>query len=303
MTFDLIRPEPITAGMVTTNVAMTEAAWAALTTYADAAIVRRLKDDIWHRFESLHGTNLGNDPALDVAEDHWVDLGAVNAFKMFDNAVQSQTENAETITVSIAFDGGVLLDTLWLDNLDAATLDVTITDAVDGVVREASFDLISLSGITDFYGWCFEPISRLKSVLLQDLPPYPGVTLDVVLSDPGAVAKCGLVTPGLAKSLGTTQWGVRIGIDDYSRKEVNELGNFVVVERAFSKTMNAVINVAADFTDELAETLAAYRATPALWVASGQYTSTAIWGFFASFDEEIAYPDLTLCSLEIKGLT
>jgi hypothetical protein len=289
--------------MITTSVAISETAWSNATTYGAAAIVRREKTGLQHRFESRAGGNLNNDPALDVDADFWLDLGAVNAHLMFDGIVQTQTEAAEEIDVSLDFAAGARADVVLLENLDAAEVRVVLTDAGDGDVFDETFDLLSTSGIVDFWEWCFEPVSYLTSIIITDLPPYDGAVLAVTILQPGGTARCGLLMAGFSRRLGTTQWGVGLGITDYSVKQTDDLGRMSVLQRAYAKRATFTINVEASFVDELATLLPAYRATPVLWVGDDSYASTAVWGFFREFAIEIAFPDLSYCSLEVEGLT
>jgi hypothetical protein len=298
----LIRPEAVTEAMLTSNVAQADAAWSSVTTYSAGAIKRRALNGIQHRWESQVGSNLNHDPALDDGTN-WIDLGASEPYLMFDGAVQSQTENADSIEVAVQFDADRLIDSVYFENLSATALHLTLTDAGEGVVFDETYDLIATSGITDFWAWCFEPVRRLASVVVTDLPPYPGILLEAELTEAGETVKCGALVPGLGRTLGGNQWGANVGIADYSVKQADDFGNFTPLERAYAKRATFTLNVDAGFVDELVTLLATYRATAALYIADANFTATAVWGFFRDFNVEIAYPDVAFCSLEVEGLT
>jgi hypothetical protein len=99
------------------------------------------------------------------------------------------------------------------------------------------------------------------------------------------------------------QYGARVGIQDYSRKEKNDFGDTVLVERAFAKRANFDLILEKFETDQLQNFLAEIRATNALWIGSDEYESTIVFGFYKSFDILISYPTRSDCSLEIEGLT
>lgn len=301
--FALGRPIAITEAMlVSTNVAVTEAAWLVGTTYADGAIVRRPVGGIQHRFESLAGSNTGNDPATDDGT-WWVNLGPINAHRMFDGAIQTQTTNADEIAVEVQFDVEEAFDWIYLAGLAGTEVAVTLTDATDGVVYDEVFDLISDSGITDWWGFFFEPITRLTELALTDLnAAYSGLTLEVSVTEAGATVACGAVVPALSKVLGYTQWGASIGIQDYSVKTVDEFGNFTILERAFAKRLESNLFIPAALVDEVASILTSYRATPALFIAASGYTATVVWGFVREWQVGIEYPDMSLAPIQVEGL-
>jgi len=40
-----------------------------------------------------------------------------------------------------------------------------------------------------------------------------------------------------------------------------------------------------------------------LWVGSGEFESTTLFGFYKNFDILISYPEHADCDLEVEGLT
>jgi hypothetical protein len=131
-----------------------------------------------HAYQSLGGSNLGNALSDDTK---WLDLGPDNRWKMFDQSVQSQTTAEHEIHVTLAIPGRA--DTVSLQNVDAASARVILTDATDGVVYDQWLSLVSPSGITDWYAWFFTPIERVSTKTFTGLPPYANATLEVILSD------------------------------------------------------------------------------------------------------------------------
>lgn len=131
-----------------------------------------------HLYQSLGSGNVGH--ALSDATK-WLDLGPDNCWNMFDQSVQSQTSAEHEIHVTLAIPGRA--DTVSLQNVDAASARVIMTDAVDGVVYDQWLSLVSPSGITDWYAWFFTPIERVSTKTFIGLPPYANPTLEVILSD------------------------------------------------------------------------------------------------------------------------
>lgn len=252
-------------------------------------------------YESLQAGNIGHYPSHADSATWWLDLGATNRWKMFDGAVQSQTTNADSIDVDILADGRV--DSVALLNVSAASATVTMTDATDGVVFNETYPLVSDSGITDWYAYFFEAIVRLQDLVVDGLPPYANATIGVTLTDTGNIAKCGAMVLGFSKELGGAQFGLGVGITDYSVKQQDDFGNYTILERAFRKTSDMALVVQNSFIDQLQILLAQYRATPIVYVGVDDYGATVIYGFFKEFVINITYVEESICTLSLEGLT
>jgi hypothetical protein len=108
---------------------------------------------------------------------------------------------------------------------------------------------------------------------------------------------------GQTLATGISLEGAEAGIVDYSRKEVDQWGNYSLVARAFVKkmTVQAVVDtVDVDRTQRLLED---YRATPTVWIAHGDFVSLGLFGFFRNFTTAFSYPTETVISFDLEGLT
>ncbi len=269
------------------------------TSYALGDRVIEVAADSHHAYESLLASNVGNTPAF--SPTNWLDLGATNRWRLFDGSVTSQTRNPDSIAATFQVPGRA--DSVALLNANAASARMVMTDTIEGVVYDQTFGLVSDSGITDWHAWFFEPIERIADLAVSDMPPYANAQLSVTLSDPGAEVACGACIVGLSRAIGATQYGAGVGIQDYSVKQRDAFGNYAVLERAFSKRATFSVLVANALVDQLQTLLAAYRATPILYLGSEHFASTILYGFYRDFSIVISYPDHALCSLEIEGLT
>lgn len=296
---ELIRPMAIgDAALVSSNVPEDDYdAWDSGTTYGQGD---RVIDTTTHRvYESVQASNSAHDPVTDDGS-WWIDIGSTNRWAMFDGVVNAQTVNADSIEVVIQTTGRQ--NSLALFNVDADELQIVVTDPVDGEVYDETYSLTSDSGITDWYSWFFEPIERATEFSVIDLPAYTGATIAITLTGAGEVA-CGECVIGYARSIGDAQYGAGIGITDYSIKTFDDFGNASVVERAFSRRADFAVMVENSFVDQLMKLLAVYRATPIVYRGAAQFRSTLVYGFYRDFRIEIAYPEISICTMEIEGLT
>ena len=109
---------------------------------------------------------------------------------------------------------------------------------------------------------------------------------------------------GSVRSIGLgVQQGVRLGIQDYSRKERNEWGDTVLVQRAFAKRVSFQMLVENRELDNTFRLLSELRATPCLWLGSDRLNSLAVFGFYSNFEINIAYATHSDCTIDVEGLT
>jgi hypothetical protein len=273
--------------------------WAIGTTYADGERVIIAADhDI---YESLQSANIGRDPTDAAQAAWWTRVGSTNKWRMFDDSPSQQSAIGSVLAVSLV--PGERIDTVALMNISAASVTITQTDAVDGLVYDETYPLISDSGIQDWYAYFFEPIVRLSDFTVGDLYPYISSVIGITLDDPGSTVLCGECVIGLSRELGDTQYGAKVGIADYSIKQADDWGNYTVVARSFAKTAEFVLWIEPGLVSEVHGLLASYRATPIVYFGADAYTATMVYGFFKDFSIEIAYPSFSVCSLTVEGLT
>lgn len=299
----VIRPFIVNnAALVSSNVAETDyAAYNAGTSYSLGTRVIYVVGESHWVIESLQNANVGHTPTGLTTDTWWLKVGNTNRWKMFDTSVQSQTTNADSIDVSIT--ANERINAVALLNISAATVQITMTDAIDGIVYDETYSLVSDSGIIDWYGYFYEPIVRLNDFTATDLPSYVNATLGVTLTATGETAYCGGLITGLQRELGATQYGINTGITDYSVKQQDDFGNYTILERAYRKRADVSLFVDNGFIDQLQIILAGLRAVPTVYIGSDLYANTIIYGFFKDFNVNITYVDSSICTLELEGLT
>ena len=114
----------------------------------------------------------------------------------------------------------------------------------------------------------------------------------------------GVILLGDQKRIGEgVHSGVRMGIRDYSRKEVNQWGDVVLQQRAYSKTRSIQVLLKNDELDGVARLLTSLRSTPLLWIIGKRLQSPNVYGWYGSFDILIQYANHSECSIDIEGFT
>lgn len=261
-------------------------------------------DKVHKIYESLSAGNLANYPPTDVlvTVPKWSEIGATNRWTVFDGKVGSQTSSATSM--NYVFTPATRFDSIAILNMYATSLNITVTDPVDGEVFNETVDLISDTVVYDWYTYFVEPIGTLTTdFVISEIPIYAASVISVTLYYTAGTAACGSLILGRKFDIGTMRYSPTIGITDYSTKSVDAFGNYVITERAYSKKMTCSVGVQNILLDEVMRNLSLMRATLAVWVGSEDYGSLIVYGFYKDFSIVIPYPNFSECSLEIEGLT
>lgn len=283
--------------LTTTNATPAEAEWDNGTIYDEGATAY-VGADV---YVSQQAGNTGHDPTSDDGT-YWVRAGVTNPYAMFDASTSTKTVNADTIQVTLT--PGKRFNALYLYGLNGASVTVEIEDPDDGVIYDETFDLTNNDAVYDWYTWLTEPIVRSNDLLVLDLPSlYSGAEVTITIDNTGGDAECAVCVLGYARQLGMSLAGATVGIKDYSRKDVDAFNNTILRRGKFSRLASMQVLVQNNRIDHLFSLLTEYRATAAVYIGSEEYGLTALYGFFRDLNVEIAYPNHSLCTLDLEGLT
>jgi hypothetical protein len=248
---------------------------------------------------TVTGTNTtSNNPATST---DWRVIGHIDPYQCFDGKVGTLTVTSGTNS-SLVFqtDTTQLINGAAFLSISAATFSLTMTDSVEGVVYSHAETL--LLDIDNWYQYFFYPYEQKTDVILDDLPTYPGATIDLTLARASGTVSIGEIVLGQMRAVGTTQFGASAGIQDYSRKTTDTDGNYVIEERPFSKRANFDVQVDAESFDSVYRFLSTIRATPCVFIGDVNRSSLIVYGFARSFNQVLANPILTDCTLSVEGL-
>lgn len=276
-------------------------AWSSVTTYT---IGQRVILTSTHKiYESLQNSNLNKDPATDTSDPpFWIEVSATNRWKMFDTSNSTQTTNSNSIVVVIT--PGKVINSVSLLNIEGTSVRIKMTDPTDGVVYDVTTSLNNNGNINNWYNYFFNPIQRRTSHIATDLPAYGTAAIEITITNTGLTAKCGVCIIGSVQYIGEgINLGASVGITDYSRKEKDTFGNYVLIQRSYSKRAKFSMAVLNEQIDALQELLVSLRTTPCVWIGDDNYTCTYIYGYYKDFDIVIAYHLVSDCNIEIEGLT
>jgi len=180
-----------------------------------------------------------------------------------------------------------------------------ITVEGDGEVYNEDFSLLDNSDIVDLFTYFFAEQGKKTEALFTGIPPYLDSSVEVsITTDSGEDAKVGQIVFGFLSNFGLTTYGTSVGIEDYSRKETDDFGNFVITERAFAKLVDYDVRLETGKARTVQNTLANFRATPLVYIGSEDEALAAIvYGFYRRFDITLEGPAYSFAAIEVEGLT
>lgn len=297
----IIKPVDIAANMlVSSNVPIDDApAWATGTAYViGALVVHKLR--VW---EALYAVPAGIEPGAETVTTtnpaKWLDAGAVNRWRMFDEKVGTVTSRVGSVSVTLQ--PGRAVTALAAFNVNGHTLDVTLTDPAEGEVYHRVTPLADV-GIGNWYDYFFQPIGRIADITLTDLPSYPLATLAFTVTS-ADTAEVGSLSIGSIEEIGEALFGTGVGIIDYSRKTVDEFGNASILERPYSKRVEYDLMIETAQVSRVQRLLASIRARPVVWIGEESMEATIVFGFYKDFSINIAGPSASTATITVEGLT
>lgn len=300
MSLTIIKPLDITPAMLTTDVPEADyPAWVAGTTYAaDVRVIYSHKV-----YQSLQAANAGKQP--DTMPLWWAEVGPTNRWAGFDRSHSTKVRQANAMYFEV-FPGNLAspVNAVALLEVEAMrSVRVRLTHPNYGTVYDKTTSLYSFPEESNWYRWFFGDRIEQTNFYALDLPTYPGATVRIDCEGTPDMA-AGVILIGDKKRIGEgVQSGVRMGIRDYSRKEVNQWGDVVLQQRAYSKTRSIQVLLKNEELDSVDRLLTSLRSTPLLWIIGKRLQSPNVYGWYGSFDILIQYAHHSECSIDIEGFT
>lgn len=294
----VIEPMTITDAVLTaSNVPETDhAAWDVATAYTTG---QRVILTSTHRVYEAIAASTGQNPATDDGT-YWLEVGATNRWKAFDGRISDQTSRAGGVTYTLA--PGEIVDGMALFGLDAASVRLVVKDSVAATVYDQTLQIVDRTEAVDWFSWFFDPITFDTEALFTGFPGFVGNSLEITVSS-GGTAKVGQIVTGRINVLGTTLEGTTVGYVDFSRKERDDFGRPVIVQRDVADRTEFQFSFPPEDTRRVKRVAARLRATPAVYFAGdvGAGFGATVFGFNAGLDVPLT-AGACFATMEIEGL-
>lgn len=241
-----------------------------------------------HRiYQSVQGSNLGN--ALTDAA-WWTDVGATNRWRPFDGVLQDTCGDSGPITFTVA-PGANVVTAIALLNLTATEATVTITASGAG---------------SPFYDETQTYSAGETSAVFSGFATASGDTIVISIGASLEDAELGEIVLGQLFYIGSSVSGTEIGITDYSIKDQDAFGNYIVTQRAFTDTPSFEAMIRTDRAASIKQMLADRRALPTVFMAEDttDWSATLVYGYFTNLQIDMAPGDWTFSRLtmDVEGL-
>ena len=281
------------------NVAITETPWEAGT--YDTGVQRSVGIDL---YEVVAVPDTSDEPVAGAAADPptWIRLGVINRFRMFDFVIGEKTVQTGG-PIDVTLDAGGLNNGVALFEVEASSVQVIVDDPVEGVVYNKTANMVDNSNILDFYDYFFAPQNTRTEVAFVDLPAYASATIQVIIDNGESDTSVGELIVGRLNELGVTLLDFNQRIEDFSRKERDVFGNFIIVERRFAKIATYGVSMANSFVPFVFNAMSSVRARPVVYIGDDAQEETITLGFYDDLNILRQGPTVSEMTLEVQGLT
>jgi hypothetical protein len=286
--------------VVSTNVAEDDAPeYDALTTYATG---ERVILAAQHKvYESAIDSNLGNDPAAGNGTN-WIEVYATKPWRVFDDTATAVVEQAGTISYTIA--PQQLVRGVALIGVSALVATVKVLDGSDVVMATETMYLADYSEMVDALAMVLVEPKQKEIAVFEKVICQPGHKLEITIGNGSGQVGVREIVIGDSFTVGISQFGAEVGIDDYSDSSRDDYGNLTIVQRGYSDTVRIPVAVRTDDVARVKRRLTALRARYALYyfTADGNDFGTTIYGKFKSLKLNLSGPQYSEYDVEIEGI-
>jgi hypothetical protein len=293
----ILLPVAVTDSILTSStIAENDApVWGSATAYTTGQEVIRTQT---HRIYRALRDNTNKTPESSPLD--WQEIAPTNRWAMFDEKVG--TISTATTSMAVVLTPG-LISAIGFVGVDATEVRVQMVDATYGTVFDRTYSMTNAVSESSWWSYYYEPRTRKTTLIVDKLPTSRNPTVTITISAPtGQTVSIGSLLLGkLYTYANAVRIGASVGIQDFSRKERDDFGNWQIVQRTWSRRANWNFILKNTEMDQFITTMASIRGKPSLFIG-GPYDATVIYGFYLDTEVVIEYPYHSECSIEIEGL-
>ena len=232
----------------------------------------------------------------------WVAAKPSNKWAMFDDVNGTQSKYASSLTIELT--QSVINNSLASFNIvGASEVILTVTDPTDGIVYTKTITMVDDNAVIDYYEYFFGEIIPLGEFAVTDMPAYSAATIKVeYIGDAGI--DVGTLILGNALVLGVANHGTSLQLLDFSVKDTDEFGNFIVTPRRTSKLVDFDVTIQTSLVSYVFNTLSSLSTIPAVWIGTESTSdATLVYGYYRDSQINISSPIISDATIQVEGLT
>ena len=175
--------------------------------------------------------------------------------------------------------------------------------------EELIYGAVSAVGISDWFEYFFgELVVREDIYMYMGQVPFEGTLKISVVGQTGVDVTCGAVILGRSQDLGKTQFGVSVGMLDFSQRVTDDLGRTTVSQGYWAKTNEIDLYLPNYMVDSVYKKVTSIRGIPTAWIGNNEeypdtsFESLLVYGIFKDFSITVDGPSHSWCNLSIEGL-
>ena len=175
-----------------------------------------------------------DDPELGVnlSTPTWVDVGAANRWMPFDRQPSQQAVSDNPMYYKLK--PGEFVRALSVFNISSvSSVNVKVTDPVDGVIYDRDFYLVDNSNVVDMWTYLTLPISFKKELIITDLVCFRDSEIEITLT--GENPAVGAIFTGNESPVGRCVTGTGVRSNQFSIRKENGFGGFDIIQRGVGK--------------------------------------------------------------------
>ena len=253
-------------------------------------------------YESAQSNNTGNDPATS-SEAWWLNVSPINRWRAFELSHTKST--AKPGGFFYEFKPGYAIGAIHVtDMVDCATLRITLTDPIAGVVWDTGQIAVGrVITAASWWQWAFGRRVPITQKHWYGVPTWPQAVLRLEVTG-GNDCAVGMFMVGQTTEFGLgVNSGVRIGMTDFSRRDRDQWGEITLKKGAYIDEISMQLTLRNSQLDAMNDFKNRNRATVLFWNLSDRWNATRLLGMYKTWDTQINYEMYSAVSIEFEGMT
>ena len=232
----------------------------------------------------------------------WVDYGAVNSFKMFDETTNTQSKFTTNATIEIVSKWYDTISFLNLKNVTSIRVIQTDLDTSE-VIFDKTFTL-KYYGVQSLYEYWYLPTKLQTDLYVAGLKFLKNGKLTITFTS-DSDGYIGAIATGIKQELGVTLFGTSVKIKDYSQYTEDVYGNMTFEKRPFAKIITAKATIDNSKIDYIYNNVAELRGEVNLFIGDERdagFTSLITLGYIKDFEIPFDNPVKSNLPITIIGV-
>jgi hypothetical protein len=283
-----------------------ETAWVTATSYVVGDTRSYTIDGLLMKFECIqnHTSSATNAPKAYPNENaFWLDLGAVNRYRMFHLERNNQTEGASPLVVEIT--PNMRFGGLAISRVEADELRVEVYDGATQIY-DTSHTLVSRV-VSGWFDWLYQPFRFINNFIVLDLPILTTAKLKLTFTKATGNVKVGPMVLGIPYTIGKTQYKARARGQNFTTVERAFDGTAKITRRRSIPKTSQVVAVEKSDLDKGRNLINELNGVVTVWSGlsnplDGYFNSIFVIGFYRDTEYSIDHPEVVFLNMEIEGI-